>query len=73
MPTKQPTTKPRTESRTDAPVLTGIGLAFEWCLGLPVPVVFLVMWVAGIVLLGACALLTYVGISALVEMVAGAF
>jgi hypothetical protein len=66
MPTKQPTTKPR----TDAPVSTGIGLAF---LGLPVPVVFLVMWVAGIVLLGACALLTYVGISALVEMVAGAF
>ena len=69
MPTKQPTTKPR----TDAPVSTGIGLAFEWFLGLPVPVVFLVMWVAGIVLLGACALLTYVGISALVEMVAGAF
>ena len=73
MPTKQPTTKSRTEPRTDAPVSRGIGLAFELFQGMPGPVIFLVMWVAGIVLLGACALLTYVGISALVEMVAGAF
>ena len=36
-------------------------------------VVLLVMWVAGVVFFGACALLTYVGISALVEMVAEAF
>jgi hypothetical protein len=74
MPTKQPTTKMRTEPRTGAPpVSTGIGLAFEWFLELPVQVVLLVLWVAGIVFFGACALLTYVGISALVEMVAGAF
>jgi len=70
---KQPTTKSRTEPRTAAPASTGIRLAFEWFLELPVQVVLLVMWVAGIVFFGACALLAYVGISALVEMVGGAF
>ena len=73
MSTKQLTTKLRTEPRTAAPMGRGIGLAFEWFLELPVLVVLLVMWVAGVVFFGACALLTYVGISALVEMVAGAF
>jgi hypothetical protein len=63
----------RTEPRTAVPVSTGIGLAFEWFLQLPVPVVLLVLWVAGVVFFGACALLTYVGISALVEMLGGAF
>ena len=76
MPTRQPTTttKSRTEPRTAAPLVSrGIGLAFEWFLELPVPIVLLVLWVAGIVFFGVCALLTYVGISALVEMVGGAF
>jgi hypothetical protein len=74
MNTKQPTTKPRTEPpKTAAPVSRGIRLAFEWFLGLPVQVVFLVLWVAGIVFFGACALLAYMGISALVELVVGAF
>ena len=79
MRTKQPTTKSRTEPRTEpprsaAPVSTGIGgLAFEWFLELPVQVVLLVLWVAGIGFFGVCALLTYMGISALVEMVGGAF
>jgi hypothetical protein len=73
MHTKQPTTKSRTELRTAAPVSREIGLAFEWFLELPVQVVLLVLWVAGIVFFGACALLTYMGISALVEMVGGAF
>jgi hypothetical protein len=74
MPTKQPTRKSRTQPRLAAPpVSTGIGLAFEWFLALPVPVVILVLWVAGIVFFGACALLTYMGIFALVEMVKGAF
>jgi hypothetical protein len=74
MLTRQPTTKPRTEPRSAAPVSTGIGgLAFEWFLELPVQVVFLVLWVAGIVFFGACALLAYMGISALVELVVGAF
>ena len=76
MPTRQPTTttKSRTEPRTAAPpVSRGIGLAFEWILELPVPIVLLVLWVAGIVFFGVCALLTYMGISALVEMVGGAF
>ena len=73
MRTKQPTTKMRTEPRIAAPVSREIGLAFEWFLELPVPIVLLVLWVAGIVFFGVCALLTYVGISALVEMVGGAF
>ena len=74
MHTKQPTTTSRTEPRSAAPVSMGIGdLAFEWFLELPVQVVILVLWAAGILFFGACALLTYVGISALVEMVAGAF
>jgi hypothetical protein len=74
MRTRQPTTKPRTELRTAAPpVSREIGLGFEWFLELPVQVVLLVLWVAGIVFFGACALLTYMGITALVEMVAGAF
>ena len=85
MRTKQPTTNSRTKPRTEPPrsaappvstgiVSTGIGgLAFEWFLELPVQVVLLVLWVAGIVFFGACALLTYMGISALVEMVGGAF
>ena len=72
MQTNQPTTKRRTEPKT-APVSRGIRLAFEWFLELPVQVVFLVLWVAGIVFFGACALLAYMGISALVELVVGAF
>jgi hypothetical protein len=76
--TKQLTTKPRTEPRTKpntitAPASRGIGLAFEWFLKLPVQVVFLVLWVAGVVFFGACVLLAYVGISALAGIVAGAF
>jgi hypothetical protein len=78
MHTKQPTTKPST---TAAPVSTRIGLAYEWFLQLPRAVVLAVMWVAGLMLMGACglligayALLTYVTISAaLVSNVAGAF
>jgi hypothetical protein len=74
MHTKQPTTNSRTEPRTAAPVSTGIGgLALEWFLELPVQVVLLVLWVAGVVFFGACALLAYMGLSALVEMVGGAF
>jgi hypothetical protein len=81
MRTKQPTTKssaePRTEPRSaSSPGSRELGLAgpaFELFLEFPVPVVILVLWMAGVVFFGACALLTYVGISALVEMVRGAF
>jgi hypothetical protein len=74
MHTKQPTTKPRTlPGTTAAPVSTRKGLAYEWFLELPVAVVLLVMWMAGTALLGACALLMYAGISAVVGMVAGTF
>jgi hypothetical protein len=74
MHTKQSTTKPRPKPRTTvAPASMSIGLAYEWFLELPVAVVLLVMWTAGAVLLGACALLMYASISALVGMVAGTF
>ena len=42
-------------------------------LELPVAVVLVVMWVAGTVLLGVCALVVYAAVSALVEIVIGAF
>jgi len=62
-PTKPPPTKPRT---TAAPVSTGIGLAYERFLELPVAIVLLVLWVGGVALLGACGLVAYALISALV-------
>jgi hypothetical protein len=64
---------PTTNRRTTATVSVGIRLAYEWLLGLPVPVVLLVMWVVGVALLGACALLAYATIPALVGVVAGGF
>ncbi len=39
---------PTTKRRTTASVSAGKGLAYEWFLGLPVPVVMLVMWVVGV-------------------------
>ncbi len=65
--------KPTTKRRTTASASGGIGLAFEWFLNLPAPVVMLVMWVGGAALWCACALLAYAVISALVGMVEGAF
>jgi len=62
-----------TKGRTTPTVSVGIGLAYEWFLELPVRAVVLVLWVAGIVLLGACALVVCAAVSALVGMVAGAF
>jgi hypothetical protein len=47
------------------PVSRGIGLALERFLKLPVAVVLVASWMAGMVLLGACVLLAYAGISAL--------
>jgi hypothetical protein len=73
MSTEQLTTKSRTNPRPAASVSRGIGLAYEWFLELPVQVVMVVLWVAGTVFFGTCALMTYVGIAALVEMVGGAF
>ncbi len=64
---------PATKRRTTASVPAGIRLAYERFLELPVAVVLLVMWVVGVALLGACALLAYATISALVGVVAGGF
>jgi hypothetical protein len=73
-PTKAGTkATPTTKRRTTATASVGIGLAYERFLELPVPLVLLVMWVVGVALLGACALLAYVGISALAGTLAAAF
>ena len=64
---------PTTKRRITTSVPARITLAYERFLELPVAVVLLVMWVVGVALLGACALLAYAAISALVEMVAEAF
>jgi hypothetical protein len=73
-PTKGRTEDTPTAKRGTAPSeLVGIGLAYERFLELPVPVVLLVLWVGGVALLGACALLAYEVISTLVGVVAGAF
>ena len=50
-----------------------MGLAYERFLELPVRVVVLVLWVGGVALLGALALVAYALISALVGILAGAF
>jgi hypothetical protein len=63
--------KPARKGRTTASVSEGIGLAYEWFLELPVLVVLLVLWVGGVALLGACALLAYAALSTLVGIVAG--
>jgi hypothetical protein len=75
-PTKEKTKDtPTTKGGTTAAsvVSEGMRLAYERFLEMPVPVVLVVMWVSGIALLGACALLAYAVKSVLVGMVAGAF
>jgi hypothetical protein len=73
-PTKERTKDtPLTKRRTTAASLSqGIGLAYEWFLELPVLVVVLVLWAGGVAFLGALALVSYVLISALVGVIAGA-
>jgi hypothetical protein len=46
--------------------------AYEGFLQLPRPVLLLVMWVLGMVLLGSCVLGIYLYVSALVRMLLGA-
>ena len=79
--TKQPITKaptvvedtPRRGSASPT-VSGGMGLAYErFFLALPVWVLVCVLWVGGVVLLGALALVAYALISALVGILAGAF
>ncbi len=64
---------PTTTRRAAATVSAGTISAYERFLELPVAVVLLVMWVAGVALLGACALLAYAVISALAGMITGTF
>jgi hypothetical protein len=42
--------------------------AYDRFLQLPRPVILLVMWVVGLVLLGSCVLVIYLYVSALVQM-----
>jgi hypothetical protein len=64
---------PTAKRRTTASASVGIGLAYERFLELPVPVVLSVLWVGGVALLGACALLAYTVTSTLAGVLAGAF
>jgi hypothetical protein len=58
--------------RTSTPFSRRIARAYERFLGMPVLVVLAVMWVAGAVLLGSCALALYMVGSLLVRVIAGA-
>jgi hypothetical protein len=60
-----------TKVRATPTLSAGIGLAYEWFLELPVRVVVLVLWVAGMVFLSGCALVLYAAVSALAGTVAG--
>jgi hypothetical protein len=51
----------------------GLATAYEWFLSLPPVVPLLVLWVGGVALIGACVLVAYALISALMRVVAGAF
>jgi hypothetical protein len=55
--------QPRTSS---APLSVGIGTTFERFLEMPVAFVLGVMWVAGVALVGSCALVLYLAVSALI-------
>jgi hypothetical protein len=55
-----------TKESTTTPLSAGLGLAFEWFLELPVWVVVLVLWVIGVALLGAGALVLYTTVWTLV-------
>jgi hypothetical protein len=45
--------------RTPTPISAEIGRAYDWFLQLPPVVVLLVLWGAGVALLGSCALVLY--------------
>jgi hypothetical protein len=49
-----------------------IGRAYERFLGMPVLVVLAMMWLAGVTLLGSCALALYMVGSLLISVIAGA-
>jgi hypothetical protein len=55
--------QPRTSS---APLSVGIATAFERFLEMPVAFVLGVVWVAGVALMGSCALVLYLAVSALI-------
>jgi hypothetical protein len=79
--TKQPISRTQTiteeaselKGRNTTSVSARIGQAYERFLELPVWVVLSVMWVGGVVLLGACALVVYAVASVVVRIAAGAF
>jgi hypothetical protein len=55
--------QPRTSS---APLSVGIATAFERFLEMPVAFVLGVVWVAEVALMGSCALVLYLAVSALI-------
>jgi hypothetical protein len=59
-----PTVRPRTSSA--APLSVGIGRVYERFLEMPTVFVLGMMWLAGVALLGSCALVVYLAVSALI-------
>jgi hypothetical protein len=57
---------PSQQQRTSAPLTVAIAHAYERFLEMPVAFVLGVMWLAGAVLMGACALVLYLAVSALI-------
>ena len=58
--------RPRSSSSAAHPWSVGIGSAFERFLQMPVAFVLVVLWLAGAALMGSCALLLYLAVSALI-------
>jgi hypothetical protein len=64
-PPPSPPVRPRTSSA--APLSVGIGRVYERFLEMPTVFVLGVTWLAGVALLGSCALVLYLAVSALIS------
>ena len=58
------------QQETAAPLLVGIGRAYERFFEMPGAFVLAALWVAGVALLGSCALVLYIAASVLVQTLA---
>ena len=58
--------RPRTSSPAASPLSVGMGRAYPRFLELPVALVLGVMWFLGVALMGSCAFLLYLAVSALI-------